>query len=90
MRYLNFGLIDLALALLGQRVELVDLAVDVFDAGLQAFDLVLQVLHFQWQFTLHLVDLINLRINLLQLIESHDLLLHRVIDFRCFLLCHIF
>ena len=87
--YLDLGLIDLAAALLGQRIELFNLAIDVVDAGLQSLDLILEILYFQRQLSLHLVNLVDLRIDLLQLVESHDLLLHRIVDIGCFLLCHI-
>ena len=86
----DFSLVHLALALLGQRVQLLDLGVDVFDAGLHPGHLILEVLNLERQFAFHLVDFVDLAVDLLQLIERHDLLLHRIIDVgRLLLRCHM-
>ena len=83
----DLGLIGLALALLGQRIELVDLAVDLVDAGLHARHFILQVLYLQRQIALHLVDLVDLAVDPLQLVECQDLLLHRIVNLGGLLLC---
>lgn len=86
----DLRLIDLALALLGQRVQLLDLGVDVLDAGLHPGHLILEILHLERQFTFDLVDSVDLAVDLLQLVERKDLLLHRVIHVgRLLLCCHI-
>ena len=87
--YHDLGLIDLALTLASERVELLDLGIDILDTSIQAGKFVFKILNLQRKFALYLIDLIDLRIDLLQLIQSHDLLVHRVVNVACLLLCHI-
>ena len=83
----NLGLVDLALALLGERVQLLDFGIDVVDPGFQAGHLVFEILNLERQFTFHLVDFVDLAVDLLQFIECDDLLLHRIVNVGSFLLC---
>ena len=62
----------------------------MLDAGLHPGHLILEVLNLERQFAFHLVDFVDLAVDLLQLIERHDLLLHRIIDVgRLLLRCHM-
>ena len=83
----NLGLVDLALALLGERVQLLDFGIDVVDPGFQAGHLVFEILNLERQFTFHLVDFVDPAVDLLQFIECDDLLLHRIVNVGSFLLC---
>ena len=88
---LRFGLFGILLCLLYAQVQIVDAALDVVDAGLQAGHFVLQVLHLGRKHTLDFVDGVDLGIDLLEIVERHNLLLHRVIDGirRSSACCHI-
>ena len=84
------GLIHLALTLLGESIELLDFGIDILDTRLQTGQFVVEILHLERQLTLHLVDRIDLAVDLLEIVEGQDFLLHRIINFSClFLCCHI-